>query len=206
MSASALLASLYDLILWPAERSWLTESRRALVRGAKGRVLEIGAGDGRNLPHYALSADPALHLELVEPDRHMRAKMTARAREAGVDVVDAKAEALPYRDASFDTVVATLVLCSVRDPTRALAEIRRVLKPGGRLLFLEHVRGEGARARTQDRHDALWSRVMGGCHLNRDTPTSIRAAGLAVDSLERFEPRWWPDFVGPIAVGVARRA
>ncbi len=204
MSANAFLTAIYDVILWPAERSWLTESRRALLRGARGRVLEIGAGDGRNIPHYSLSSDPDLQLEIVEPDRHMRARMAARAHAAGITMVDAKAESLPYPDAAFDTVVSTLVLCSVRHPDRALAEIRRVLKPGGKLLFLEHVRGEGGRARVQDRYDPAWSRVMGGCHLNRDTPGAIRGAGLSLSAVERFEPKWMPRFVGPIAVGVAR--
>jgi SAM-dependent methyltransferase len=201
VSANAFLASIYDLLLWPAERSWLTESRRALLRHAHGRVLEIGAGDGRNLPHY-VDVDA---LEIVEPDRFMRAKMAERARLAGIEVVDAKAEALPFEDASFDTVVSTLVLCSVRDPGRALAEIHRVLKPGGKLLFLEHVRGEGKRARMQERLDPLWSRAMGGCHLDRASVDAIARAELSVDAVERFEPKWMPSFVGPIAVGIARR-
>lgn len=203
MSSNAFLTAIYDLILWPAERSWLTESRRALLRQAKGHVLEIGAGDGRNIPHYALSGDPSLHLEIVEPDRHMRAKLAARAQAAGIDIVDAKAEKLPFADQSFDTVVSTLVMCSVRDPQKALGEIRRVLRPGGRLLFLEHVHGEGRRARLQDRLDPGWSKLMGGCHLDRDTPAAIEGAGMRMDALERFEPKWMPSFVGPIAVGVA---
>jgi ubiquinone/menaquinone biosynthesis C-methylase UbiE len=123
----------------------MRSNRRALLAHANGRVLEIGAGTGLNLAHYP---DELRELVLVEPEPAMRDRLTRRIRGGGRQavVVDAAAEALPFADASFDTVVCTLVLCTVAAPDRALAEIGRVLRPGGRMLFIEHVRAESPRA------------------------------------------------------------
>jgi SAM-dependent methyltransferase len=194
-------AALYDLIGRRAERGPMGAHRRALLRQASGRVLEIGAGTGANLPHY-----PELPaLTLAEPDGAMRRRLAPRAAAATfpVEVLDAPAERLPLADASVDTVVSTAVLCSVDDPARALAEARRVLRPGGRLLFLEHVRAEGRRARLQDRLTPAWRRVNAGCHLNRDTVAAIRAAGFAVATLRRLDDVPAPPILRPLVAGVA---
>jgi SAM-dependent methyltransferase len=124
-----------------------------------------------------------------------------------VVVQDAPAEHLPFADASFDTVVSTLVLCTVRDPSAALAEIGRVLRPGGRLLFIEHVRGEGRRGRVQQRITPLWRVLAGGCHPDRDTVSAIRRQGLEVSELTTLQPRGPLEMVvRPVVVGVASRA
>lgn len=181
-----LFAALYDRMGRAAERGWLGERRAALLSGARGEVLEIGGGTGANLPHYR----DVERVTIAEPDPFMRAKLWPKLENAhvAVEVSDAGAEALPFADDSFDVVVATLVLCTVPDQGAALQEIRRVLRPGGRLLFIEHVRGEGRLARWQDRVEPLWRRLAAGCHPNRDTVASIEAAGFYIESLERFEP------------------
>jgi ubiquinone/menaquinone biosynthesis C-methylase UbiE len=160
--------------------------RLRLLAGAAGSVLEIGGGTGANLPHYR----DAGRVVVSEPDPFMRGRLRrklARAR-VPVEVSESGAEDLPFRDGSFDAVVSTLVLCSVPNQEKALAEVRRVLRPGGRLLFIEHVRGEGSVARVQDRVLPLWSRLFAGCHPNRDTLGSIQAAGFEVGKLDRFVP------------------
>jgi SAM-dependent methyltransferase len=194
-------AALYDLIGRRAERGPMGARRRELLREVSGRVLEIGAGTGANLPHY-----PELPaLSLAEPDGAMRRRLAPRAAAATfpVEVLDAPAERLPLADASVDAVVSTAVLCSVDDPARALAEARRVLRPGGRLLFIEHVRAEGRRARLQDRLTPAWSAMCGGCHPNRDTVAAIRAAGFAITALRRLDDVPAAPWIRPIVAGVA---
>jgi SAM-dependent methyltransferase len=184
-----------------AERGPLGTRRRELLREASGRVLEIGAGTGANLPHY-----PAVtRLVLTEPDAAMRRRIRPRLAGAGfpVEVRDAPAERLPFPDGSADTVVATLVLCSVDDPARALAEVRRVLRPGGRLLFLEHVRARGRAARWQDRIAPVWRRLAGGCRPNRETVEAITSAGFAVTALRRLDDVPMPPPARPVVAGVA---
>lgn len=179
-------AALYDRMNGAMERGWMGERRTRLLSGARGMVLEIGGGTGANLPHYRA----AERVTASEPDPFMRKKLRpklARAR-VPVELSEAGAQALPFPDESFDTVVSTLVLCTVPDQRVALAEIRWVLRPGGRLLFIEHVRGEGSAARWQDRIEPLWSRLLAGCHPNRDTVASIREAGFEIESLESFYP------------------
>lgn len=150
--------------------------RRRLIRGARGLTLEIGAGTGRNLPLYGPEAQPVG----LEPD--WQALRRARRRAPQVPLVLARAEALPFRAGSFDTVVSSLVFCSVGNVERGLAEIRRVLKPEGELRMLEHVRHERPRlARLQDAVQPLWTRLTGGCHPNRDTEAAVRRAGFAID-------------------------
>lgn len=179
-------AALYDRLNGAMERGWMGERRARLLSGAQGVVLEIGGGTGANLPHYR----SVERVTVSEPDPFMREKLRpklARAR-VPVELSEAGAEALPFEDDSFDTVVSTLVLCTVPDPDRALAEIRRVLRPGGQLLFIEHVRGEGSVARWQDRIGPLWSFLLAGCHPNRDTVSSMRESGFEVEVLESFYP------------------
>lgn len=154
-------------------RGW----RRWVASRAHGTVVELGAGTGANLGYYG-DVD---RLVLVEPSPAMRARLAGPAADVGADVVDGTAAALPCAAGAVDAVVATLVLCSVPDLPAALAEVRRVLRPDGRLLLLEHVRADDARAATwQDRLDPLWCRMAQGCHPNRDTLAAIEAAGFIV--------------------------
>ena len=159
------------------------------MANATGRVVEVGAGTGLNLPYYPPMVTEVL---AVEPDPHMFRRLVAATSRASapIRVGRAPAEALPLGDASTDTVVMSLVLCSVPDVPRALIEARRVLKPGGRLLFFEHVRSEEPGfARWQDRLERPWGVFGAGCHPNRDTLAAIRAAGFEVRQVERFDER-----------------
>jgi ubiquinone/menaquinone biosynthesis C-methylase UbiE len=181
-----IFAALYDALGVFMERGWMGERRARLLAGTHGAVLEVGGGTGANLTYYR-DAD---RVTVVEPDPHMRKKLRPKAVTASVpvEVSAAGAEALPFPDASFDTVVSTLVLCTVPDQALALAEIRRVLRPGGRLLFVEHVRAAGPWARWQDRIEPLWGRLLGGCHPNRDTVLGIEEAGFEIEALDAFYP------------------
>lgn len=181
-----LFAAFYDRLNAAAEKSWLGERRSRLLSEAHGEVLEIGGGTGANLPYY----HDVQRVVVTEPDPFMREKLWPKLTRTNVpvEVSDAGAQNLPFADNSFDVVVSTLVLCTVPDQRDALAEVRRVLRPGGRLLFLEHVRGTGRIARWQDRIQPLWRRMFAGCHPNRDTVTSIEAAGFEIQDLERFKP------------------
>jgi ubiquinone/menaquinone biosynthesis C-methylase UbiE len=181
-----IFAALYDQKSASAERRWMGERRRRLLAGARGAVLEIGGGTGANLVHYR-NVD---RVTIAEPDRFMRNRIGPKLEEARVpvEVSAAGAEALPYPDGSFDTVVSTLVLCTVPDQEAALDEVRRVLRPGGRLLFIEHVRAAGSAARWQDRLEPLWRRLLGGCHPNRDTVAAIEEAGFEIETFESFYP------------------
>ena len=175
-----------------------------MLAGAQGDVVEIGAGTGANLAHYP----PAVgRLVLVEPDPTMADQLERKVAEArrAAEVARAAAEALPFPDASFDTAVFTLVLCTVPDPQAALAEARRVLRPKGRLLFIEHVRAESPRrARWQDRLERPWRFAFGGCHPNRDTGAAITAAGFAIERLDHGElPKAGP-LTKPLISGAAR--
>ena len=175
-----LLARMYDRMLEGSERAGLREWRRTLLDRARGEVLELGAGTGGNLALYPSSVT---RLVLCEPDRHMRERLRSKlAARPDVEVLDAPAEALPVAAGSFDTVVATLVLCSVKDPARVVAEIRRVLRPGGTFLFLEHI---GAPAGTWTRRaqgalEPVWRRLAGNCHLTRQPGPLLEEAGFRV--------------------------
>lgn len=181
-----IFAALYDRLNAAAEKGWQGELRSRLLSGARGDVLEIGCGTGANLPHYR-AADRVV---VTEPDPFMRKKLRPKLSQAlvPVEISDAGAEELPFEDGSFDVVVSTLVLCTVPDQRAVLAEIRRVLRPRGRLLFMEHVRGVGSVARWQDRLQPLWSKLFAGCHPNRDTVAAIEAAGFQLESFEPFDP------------------
>jgi len=196
-------ARVYDAAFVLAERRGLSGVRRDLVGRSSGRVLELGAGTGLNVRHYPATVS---ELILTEPDAHMAAKLRTRARSSAADVavVETPAEHLPFDDASFDTVVATLVLCTVDDPDQALAEVARVLRPGGVFLFAEHVRSMSRRgARWQDRLNTPWSWYACGCQCNRDTVTSMRAASFDVGEVRYDRLRWISPVVRPLAVGTA---
>ena len=201
-----LFACMYDRITAGVEAAGLREHRERLLGSARGRVLEIGAGTGANLAFYS---DCVESLTVAEPEAPMARRLARRIREQArrVDLVQAPAEELPFADAQFDTVVSTLVLCTVSDQARALRELRRVLKPGGRLLFIEHVRSEEPRlASWQDRLNGLNRVVAHGCNCNRSTLDTIRAAGFTITSLERDYLRKAPPFVRPLVVGTAESA
>ena len=200
-----LMAALYDRTLRAAEDAGLRAWRRDLVHDLAGDVLEVGAGTGLNLPHYTSAVT---RLVLVEPDRHMRAKLSRKPLPAGfgrVEIIDAVIEALPMPDASFDGVVSTLVLCSVDDLERALGEVRRVLRPEGRFVFLEHVADEANPRvrRWQELVEPLWKRIAGNCHLARRTEQAIAAAGLEIQRVERGAIPQAPSLTRPSIRGVA---
>lgn len=195
-------AATYDRQLGRAEKAGLTEMRRHLLGGASGDVLEIGGGTGANLAHYG----PAVtSLIVTEPAAAMYKRLQAKARAEAPEtlVLRAPAEDLPFDDDSFDTVVSTLVLCGVDDQPRAVREIRRVLRPGGRLLFLEHVRSaDPAVARRQDRMNWL-NRAVVCCDCNRPTLGTIEEGGFVVGDLEHTTLPKAPAFARPTIVGTA---
>ncbi len=197
-------ARFYDRFSKVAEDAGLREKRRELLARARGRTIEIGAGTGVNVELYP---DSVSELVLTEPDRHMRLQLEKKlaALDHTAEVVDALGERLPFPDASVDTAVATLVLCTIPDPAAALAEITRVLKPDGRLLFLEHVRASDPKAaRWQDRLERPWGWFGRGCHPNRDTLATIEASPLAVADVERDRLPKAPPIVRPLIIGEAR--
>ena len=201
-TAARFSAALYDPFFWAAERAGLTERRRALVAQAHGRVLEIGAGTGLNAAHYPADVD----LTLSEPDEAMAAKLRSRLDALGrrAEVVRAGADALPFAASSFDTVVSTLVLCTVPDQEVALKEVTRVLRPGGQLLFLEHVRSDSHRwARWQDRLIGPWRAFAEGCNCNRRTLDSLARSPLTLHAVERAPMRAKVPLIRPLAVGSA---
>jgi ubiquinone/menaquinone biosynthesis C-methylase UbiE len=191
------------------EAAFLGEGRRRLLAGARGRVLEVGIGTGANLPHYPGSAE--LDIVGIDPDPAKLTRTREKATSLGlaVDLRPGRAYPLPYPDGSFDAVVFALVLCTVPVQAAALAEARRVLRPGGRLLFLEHVRSAEPRlARWQDRVTPVWRLVGGGCHPNRDTRAAIEAAGFEMEwIIDRVEPRMPLPILQPgVLGGAVRRA
>lgn len=198
-----LFARGYDRFVQSSEDAGLRDKRRDLLARARGRTLEIGAGTGINMELYP---EAVTELVLTEPDPHMRdqleKKLAGLGREA--EVIDAGGERLPLPDASVDTVVATLVLCTIPDPEAALSEISRVLKPDGQFLFLEHVRASDPKsARWQDRLERPWGWFGRGCHPNRDTLTTISGSGLEVSEIEQGEFPKAPPIVRPLIVGEA---
>jgi len=195
-------AMTYDRQIARSEKAGLRALREDLLVGARGHVIEIGGGTGANLPCYG----PAVtSLTITEPQPPMlrRLEGSVRAQRSAARVLRAPAEDLPFDDDSFDVAVSTLVLCGVDDQPRALRELRRVLRPGGRLLFIEHLRsGDPGTARLQDRLNWL-NRMVVCCDCNRPTLDSIRAAGFTVTQVEHTELPKAPPFVRPAVLGSA---
>lgn len=180
-----LFAALYDRVNAPLERRVLAPLRGQLLRNVSGRVLDLGAGTGANLSFLAT----AERIVAAEPDPAMRRRLRAEVdtTDLHVQVSDAAGESLPFSDGSFDWVLCTCVLCSVSDPARVLAETRRVLTPGGRLVIIEHVRGSGLLARWQDVVTPVWSLLAGGCHPNRPIAPLARQAGFSFAQLDTYD-------------------
>ena len=199
-----ILALVYDPFLWLGEHAGMRRRRSTLLHGAVGRVVEIGAGTGLNVEHYP---DAIAELILAEPDPAMRRRLARRVQRRSriARIVDSPAERLPLPDASVDTIVSTLVLCTVDEPERALREIARVLRPDGQLLFIEHVRARSRfLAACQDHLFEPWRRFAGGCRCNRPTVELMRACGFEV-SADNVEWRGMPPIVRPLMVGRATR-
>ena len=199
-----IFAAGYDTFQSRMEREFFGAIRHDMLASASGRVVEIGSGTGANLQHYPSTVEELVCTEPEEPmARRLREK--AAASDLNVRVVEAPAESLPFDDDSFDTAVATLVLCTVNEPDRTLAEIDRVLKPGGRFIFMEHVRAtDPGLAKWQDRLHPLWVRFGHGCHCNRPTYESIEASQLSIESHRRGRIPKAPPIVRPLLTGVAR--
>jgi SAM-dependent methyltransferase len=194
-------AAVYDRFIEPAGRSKMEPHRRFAAGEARGRVLEIGAGTGANLPYYDWSKVEALYL--TEPDPHMAKRMQrhidalpAEARDK-VHVHEAPAESLPFEEAEFDFVVVTLALCSVADLAASLRELRRVLKPDGELRLVEHVKGGAWVAPAQKLVQPVYGRLAGGCDLSRETESQLRATGFSLTITDR------PNFGGPFTPGIS---
>lgn len=195
----------------PLEGASLAARRRALLERVQGSVLEIGGGTGASLPYYNRHA----RLIVSDPDPSMYRPLQEKSEEGRIqfDFLSSRSEAIPFGTDQFDWVVSTLVLCSVVNPVQALAEIVRVLKPSGGLLFLEHIRAEGSKKHVQDLLQPVWSLVGSGCHPNRPTVSIIRDSGFSIESLELFDPfssfpglaRFALQFLTPFAHGVARK-
>jgi ubiquinone/menaquinone biosynthesis C-methylase UbiE len=195
-------SAFYDTLLKGTEEAGLRDRRREVLAAARGRTIDIGAGTGANLGLFPEGAE----VVMAEPDPHMTKRLRQKLVESGseVELIEAGAESLPLEDDSFDTAVFTLVLCTVPDPRAALAEAARILKPGGQMLFLEHVRAEQpGTARWQDRLETPWRFFADGCHCNRDTVANIESSPLTLDELQRGELPKSPPITKPLIWGRA---
>ena len=196
-------AAVYDKTSHSAEVGGMRARRRDLVGEAAGYTLEIGAGTGLNVEHYGPAVE---RLVLTEPESHMASRLRNRLREAGRSAEVVETAGMPFASASFDTVVTTLVLCTVPDQARTIGEVHRVLRPGGRLLFLEHVRSlDPAVARMQDMMRPLCGFLGRGCHPNRPTLETLIASPLVVERAIRENAARLPRVVRELVTGVARR-
>ena len=198
------MAKLYDRSMAEAERACLRSWRAALLAEASGVTLDIGAGTGANIEHFS---DAVTRLVLAEPDRHMRAKLQARLSGRDAELITSSAENIELPNASCDTVSCMLVLCSVSDPSASLRELHRVLKPGGKLLFIEHVAAHDRpdRLRWQRRIEPIWKLVAAGCHLTRDTAQAIEENGFEMQQIDRASIRKAMPLVRPSVRGIAIR-
>ena len=199
------MAAAYDRFMRGSEEACLKQWRAELLKDLSGSVLEVGAGTGSTLGLYPKAVT---RLVMAEPDRHMRGKLTEKVKSGAVEVSDASLNGLPFEKDAFDAVVCFLVLCSVSDQEAALAEIRRVLKPGGQLIFLEHVAADGKpdRLKWQGRIEPVWKHLMDNCHLTRRTEAAILAAGFELGKVQRESIRKALPIVRPSIRGAARKA
>lgn len=182
-----LFAFSYDKLMGPLEKKWIARIRKKIISGLEGNVLEIGAGTGANFPYY--SKDKVESVVSLEPNPHMLDQARLRAKEAGLPVEfhQGMAETLPFNDDEFDTVVATLVLCSVSEPEKVFQEVRRVCKKGGKIVLFEHVRTESkSLAALQDVLTPAWKRLCDGCHLNRDTGRYMKESGIKMVKEKKY--------------------
>jgi ubiquinone/menaquinone biosynthesis C-methylase UbiE len=201
-----IFARMYARFSPRADARGVAEHRRELLAGLTGRVVELGAGNGLNFSYYPATVSEVV---AVEPEDYLRerAQQAARAAPVPVTAVDAVADQLPFTDETFDAAVASLVLCSVPDQASALAELHRVLRPGGQLRFYEHVRPDNPRtAAIWQRADDwnIYPRIAGGCHAARDTQAAIPAAGFKIEHCRRFPFKGGP-VTAPHILGLATR-
>lgn len=202
---SFLTAFFYDRFMAKAEEACLKDWRQELLKQVSGDVLEIGAGTGANIEFYP---DSVTKLVLIEPDKHMRNLLKANVKKSNlinISIANGMAEQIKAADESFDFVVASLVCCSLTNLDAGLLEIRRILKPGGGLVFLEHVAATDGtkRKRWQNRINPIWRRLNGNCHLNREIELAILSAGFRIDQIKRESMRKAMPIVRPTIRGVA---
>jgi ubiquinone/menaquinone biosynthesis C-methylase UbiE len=199
-----IFARTFPVMSHAMEDGGMADHRKPLLASLTGDVIEIGAGTGANFSHYPAAVTRVL---AIEPEPRLRALAAAAAQAVPVpiEVTDGMAGALPAADASYDAAVVSFVLCTVPDQTAALAEIRRVLRPGGRLYFLEHVRADSTGIRRIQRvlDATVWPRLFGGCHLGLDTAAAIERAGFTISKLEEF---LFPAHRGPVSFHIAGHA
>lgn len=200
---SWIMAQLYDWIMKDAEAKCLHEWRDALLSSLSGTLLEIGVGTGANLAFYP---QDIAHLILVEPDANMRKKLQQKCQSrSNTKILDCPAESLPLADHSVDVAVSTLVLCSVTNPEQVLNELYRVLRPEGKLIFIEHIAATNNphRLKWQQRIEPIWKRISCGCHLTRETEQAIIKAGFTLREITHQSLRGTPTFVRPSIKGIA---
>ena len=193
-----IFARFWTLVSEREDKAGQNEYRRELLSGARGRAIEIGAGNGRNFPHYPAAVTEVVAVE-PEPYLRERARDAAAGAPVKVDVVEGTDHPLPYDDDSFDVAVTCLVLCSVPDQERSLAELRRVLRPGGELRFYEHVVPTRPRQATLFRvadDSGVWPKVGAGCHLSRDTGAAIAGSGFDIEHVRRLSFNGLPHILG----------
>ena len=203
---SCIASFCYDRFMKKTEQACLIDWRRELLQDVKGRVLEIGAGTGASLELYPQIPD--LEIVMSEPDKNMRAQLVKKLKRKGqqhVAVIESSAEKISSSNQAFDFAFISLVCCSVKDPAAALHEIKRVLKPDGRLIFLEHVAADHGtkRRRWQNRLNPVWRFLAGNCHLNRDTELTLNEVGFIITSIQRESMRKAWSLVRPTIRGVA---